>query len=1060
MRPLYLEMTAFGSYAQKTALPFEDLRHDLYLVTGDTGAGKTTIFDAIMFALFGRASGTDRKGDMLHCDHVPKSTDTVVRLRFSQGGKEYTVTRTLHFARKRGSEGQYGDGKLSAVLEEPDQPPTEGSEKVTARCEILLGMNADQFRKIIMLAQGEFKEFLKADSDRKNEILGKLFDNSPYVYYQNLLTGTRDALRQRREQDEAQLQNLMLSVFLPPAGTDESREDYLPGHPALAENLTRLTEEEQGRLEALREVQTAVSQRAADLNTRKGAAETMNGLLLELKGEREKLAGLEALDPEMEARRQVCERAETAFRKAKPAVDAFLQAGKRLKDVSAEIEALTGRLEELDRTAEAAGKKVEDDAENEAERDAVRRKLDAIQEQLPRYKDLAKKRQELLAAKRAAEKAASDREEEEDVRDRTEQEIRRLNEKLEELSQADADLRKCEYEKQRADDDLEALTGKTGLQKDLLDILSLERKSETEKQRLLDLTGQAQTATDRYADLYRRFIAGQAGLLADDLRGELSEKGEAVCPVCGSSLCSSHLDRLALRRSDTPDKWEVEEAEKARNDLEALRSEQATAVETNASTIRLKKDAALRRAMTLLPDCDSWERLSDPAYFSAAAEHAGATAEEAKRNRTLAKERQKERDGYRKQLPDRERERDASLDRIRDLLKEEQQQVSLTAGLESAIEEIKNRLLYEDEQTAEQVKKELDKRFSDLSDLIRTHRDALKQAEEERVSCQGNLEGKQAAKEKGALELESARDVMERILKETDFHTEAAMVKALAPMGETDGESWLNTERAALDGHSYAKRHARETITDLETRTAGKDWVDLTALEGQLEAAAEENRQAQAACSELEALLNNHRTVLARVREIRARLDASEKAWQRLSALASLAGGASGEGGKVSFDRYVMGTVFREILEQANRRMELMSGGRYELVHTVSAARKNARAGLEIEVLDNLTGIRRGSGSLSGGESFFTSLALALGLSDVVQNHAGGKRMDALFIDEGFGTLSSDVLEKALEVLNQLTGGNRLVGIISHVDKLDESIPQKIRVRHGDRGSTLALELA
>ena len=169
--------------------------------------------------------------------------------------------------------------------------------------------------------------------------------------------------------------------------------------------------------------------------------------------------------------------------------------------------------------------------------------------------------------------------------------------------------------------------------------------------------------------------------------------------------------------------------------------------------------------------------------------------------------------------------------------------------------------------------------------------------------------------------------------------------------------------------------------------------------------------------------------------------------------------GASGEGGKLSFDRYVMGAVFREILEMANRRMELMSGGRYELVHKTGADRKNAKAGLEIEVLDNSTGQQRPSGSLSGGEAFFTSLALALGLSDVVQSHAGGRQMDALFIDEGFGTLSDDVLDKALDVLNQLTEGKRLVGIISHVDKLSESIPQKIRVRSGEKGSTLSLEV-
>ena len=163
----------------------------------------------------------------------------------------------------------------------------------------------------------------------------------------------------------------------------------------------------------------------------------------------------------------------------------------------------------------------------------------------------------------------------------------------------------------------------------------------------------------------------------------------------------------------------------------------------------------------------------------------------------------------------------------------------------------------------------------------------------------------------------------------------------------------------------------------------------------------------------------------------------------------------------MSFERYVMGAVFKEILQMANYRLDRMSGGRYELVHKREAARKNTAAGLDIEVRDTFSLDRsRPSSLLSGGEGFYASLALALGLSDVVQMHAGGKRLDALFIDEGFGTLSPDVLDKALEVLGQLSAGNRLVGIISHVEKLDESIPQKLRATCDDKGSHVRPELS
>ena len=197
MRPTKLTMKAFGSYAEETTVRFGDLTGGLYLIVGKTGAGKTTIFDAISFALFGVPSGSDRKTEMLHSDFVPLSVDTAVTLEFVHQGREYRVERSLHFSKKRGSEG-YRDATVSAVMSGPEQPAVEGATRVTARCEELLGLNSEQFRRIVMLAQGEFREFLKSGSERKNEILGRLFDNSEYVRFQNLLSAAARSLEQRR----------------------------------------------------------------------------------------------------------------------------------------------------------------------------------------------------------------------------------------------------------------------------------------------------------------------------------------------------------------------------------------------------------------------------------------------------------------------------------------------------------------------------------------------------------------------------------------------------------------------------------------------------------------------------------------------------------------------------------------------------------------------------------------------------------------------------------------------------------------------------------------------
>jgi DNA repair exonuclease SbcCD ATPase subunit len=249
-------------------------------------------------------------------------------------------------------------------------------------------------------------------------------------------------------------------------------------------------------------------------------------------------------------------------------------------------------------------------------------------------------------------------------------------------------------------------------------------------------------------------------------------------------------------------------------------------------------------------------------------------------------------------------------------------------------------------------------------------------------------------------------------------------------------------------------------VRELTEQTARLQKTDLSVLDAALEEAEARYTRAEAAWAAHNALLNNHTDVRRRAARSLEELQKTDGAWERLDALADLALGASAEGGKLSFERYVMGSIFRQVLEMANRRLDVMSGGRYTLVHTTNAPRANAAAGLEIEVLDASTGRQRGAASLSGGETFQVSLSLALGLSDVVHSRAGGMGLDALFIDEGFGALDSGALDSAISVLNQLTEGDRLVGVISHVDKLSESIPQKLRVKKTALGSELITELS
>ena len=255
--------------------------------------------------------------------------------------------------------------------------------------------------------------------------------------------------------------------------------------------------------------------------------------------------------------------------------------------------------------------------------------------------------------------------------------------------------------------------------------------------------------------------------------------------------------------------------------------------------------------------------------------------------------------------------------------------------------------------------------------------------------------------------------------------------------------------------HSSGKVHALEVLRELQKETEGLERTDLDALDIKIREAGDALKRAQDALSDRLSLRQNHTETLDKVRSRLEEIERITPACRRIHQLSGMASGAADAGGKLSFERYVMGEAFREILTEANARLQIMTGGRFELIHRVEGARANSAAGLEIDVLDNSSGTTRRAGSISGGEGFQVSLALALGLSDVAQNHAGGTEIDAMFIDEGFGSLDDAVLDNAIKVLDQLSSGSRQIGIISHVSKLEESIPKKIIVKSTEKGSRI-----
>ena len=350
-----------------------------------------------------------------------------------------------------------------------------------------------------------------------------------------------------------------------------------------------------------------------------------------------------------------------------------------------------------------------------------------------------------------------------------------------------------------------------------------------------------------------------------------------------------------------------------------------------------------------------------------------------------------------------------------------------------------------------------------MEKALAEHKSALDNANKElsRVSA--------AMDQRNKVDLPKANDLCAKTLEELNIviahkgyeSVEAAIeVFTKAEISAESAEAWIDKQVSILNEYSNDVKNTKARIEELTIKTSGKELKDVNELNVDIDATHAEFSVANEAAKAAYSLIEKHTDLKKKITDANKKLETTTVKYKALEQLSDVACGTSEEGGKLSFDRYIMGAVFREILEMANKRLDLLTGGRYELIHNVSGNRKNAKAGLDINVLDNVTGKERSASSISGGESFLVSLALALGLSDVVQNHAGGVKMDSLFIDEGFGTLGDSKLDATISVLNNLSeNGNRLVGIISHVEKLDGTIPQKIIVRSTESGSKLKIEV-
>lgn len=924
MKPLKLTMSAFGSYAGKNVIDFTGQQQGIFLITGDTGAGKTTIFDAITYALYNQTSGGERNGNMMRSQYAQPETETYVELEFLYRGQTYRVRRNPDYKiTKTLKNGKIREQKVphSVELTMPDGTVFPEKKNATdAKIIEILGLTADQFSQIMMIAQGDFLKLLYTKSDERKMIFSKLFRTDIYWKIQeNLRRKSMEMDERIQENDRAFEQEKSRIILLP-----ESEE--LP----LDELVERLRE----RLKDALKEQNLRRANVEELNKKITKYEEINKLFVSLEKIRQNGKELEARQAESKERRQQIENA----RKADKVLVAEQQNLRQQQAVEQSAQAIAKMTETLanDQEMFETLKTQQQEAEAKQKREAadIQKKMLALEQSFPSYEALQNARSE-------------------------EQQAKKVWEDLGKISEES-------FHKKKAG--IAALKEQQKRQEQVVE----QTKKNWEQTSL-----SASESAKHYEHMYEAFLKEQAGILAENL------SAGCPCPVCGSTV---HPDPAKLSDHAVTE-LEVEQAKKTRAAAEEKRDLAYAAFEAE-KTEKQKLAQAVEK---------------EEADFVLA--------------QTIAKQQRKEAE-----------QNYVSLQKIAEQIREKLVYPSLAeakkqyAAMQKALE------------AAEQEIAKKRQKVSELAEAMNTLK-GQKLAEEENQKTAKKLAVK--------TEKEYAK-----LLEKSGFVSEETYHLAILPE-----RSRSKLEREEKEYESQCLRQQSEQKL-LEKQVSGKTYTDTTELNERLKVEKQALKEAEKTYMELHTAYENDRAVLQNCAVYLEKGKKLESEDQVIKSLSKTANGRLSGSAKIDFETYIQRQYFKQIIHEANKRLLTMSNHQFilKLKEEANTGRKT-NEGLDLSVYSLVTDSERDVKTLSGGESFLAALAMALGLSDIVERSAGAIHPDMMFIDEGFGSLDAQSRQQAIEVLGELAGDSRMVGIISHVTELKEQIDRKLVVSRTDKGS-------
>ena len=1034
MRPVKLTISAFGPYADKQVIDFEELKgRNIFVISGKTGSGKTTIFDAISYALYGEASGESRETDSLRSHFADDDIETFVELEFDLRGERYVVNRVPKQKKKKARGEGYTEKSADATLTLPDGKVITKVKAVTDKLESTLGITREQFKQIVMLPQGEFKKLLLAKSEDREVIFRKIFNTYDFEKIQMELKERAQKLSKNRSKSKDKIQNNLENI--------EGEHNIVLGEyvdfPLVIEKLKELIERDTEKYGLLEKEDKDLYAKLQEKDKEKIIFKNNNDLLKEKEDIIKAYEELLGKEDEFKGKEKTLTNAKNA-KEVKYIEDKLVEYKKRLDIRNIDYKNSIYSIAKLKDELKVASGKLSVEENKESERDNLKIEIKRLIGIEPKILEFDNLNNEVLKVNIQIDKIKLDINSKKILIENLKKEKIEKENNLKEIATLETKKVTLENEienKTKLIDETRALFKSiSDYEKDMKNHFKLSEEYKSFEKEYISV----KNSYEIMDELYKK---EQAGILASQL------ESNKPCPVCGST---SHPSPATLRSDvKVPTKEELkiakeklDESEKENkkkiNDLTALNSKIKTSLESVNNNLE-----KLSNALNI--ESKYYQGILDVVKYKGG--ELSNTIKNLSTELDKLKEKIKLKESINKNILEIDKNTSLTEKELESLEVNEKQYIKDSTELNTKIETYKKEIP-QDINSVKVLKELIDIKKNELDNSIKV----LEKLREEKDRVSKRLEGENStSKEIGKSIEELNKDInnitleFDTSMKKQGFNDVNSYEEAKSMIGRIES---LESEVKKFYEDLKVLKSKKE---DILVKTEDLQIVDLATITEEINNIKNLKIDLEKNLRELYSILVGNKTVLKNVESLNIEFKEIEEEYKVVGELADLANGKKYP--YISFERYILASYFEEIIDAANIRLEKMTGDRFSLIRKRNKSKGAGQKGLELEIYDNYTDSSRDVSSLSGGESFKASLSLALGLSDVVQSSAGGVSLDTMFVDEGFGTLDPQSLDNAIDSLLELQRGGRLVGIISHVEELKERIDAKLEVVSTQKGS-------